>query len=313
MSRDRHLEVPHEHAGRAPEGGGQELPRGGRTGTATRRHPQSFGHLRDALAQQLDLPRGDSRERVCVGSKSYELGASEVRLLAAVGAFRVADARDVGVDGDGELKRLRQAGLVEVLPHQLNGQRTTLVTLTAGGRAVLQHYQRPSDGEARQAYYAGVVKPREVTHDAQLYRAYATAAERLQSTGNSVRRVLLDYELKREYQRFLQENNRTHRRSSGRPDRSPEEIRAWAAAHDLPVVNGRVQFPDVRVEYERPDGERAHEDLELATGHYNSRQMAAKRASGFTLHHSRGSHISGANSRGGAPPFDPHAAERVLG
>ena len=79
------------------------------------------------------------------------------------------------------------------------------------------------------------------------------------------------------------------------------------------MVNGRVQFPDVRVEYERPDGERAHEDLELATGHYNSRQMAAKRASGFTLHHIRGSHIGGANSRGGAPPFDPHAAERVLG
>jgi DNA-binding MarR family transcriptional regulator len=313
MSRDRHLEVPHEHVGRTAASGGRELPRGGRGGTATRRQAQSFGRVRDALAQQLDLPRGDGRERVCVGSKSYELRASEVRLLAAVGAFRVADARDVGAAGDGELKRLRQAGLVEVLPHQLNGQRASLVSLTADGRAVVQHYQRISDGEPRQAYYAGVVKPREVTHDAQLYRAYATAAERLQSTGNSVRRVLLDYELKREYQRFLQENNRTHRRSSGRPDRSPEEIRAWAAAHDLPVVNGRVQFPDVRVEYERPDGERAHEDLELATGHYNSRQMAAKRASGFTLHHSRGSHIRGANSRGGAAPFDPHAAEGVLG
>src|SRR5262249_32845774 len=102
------------------------------------------------------------------------------------------------------------------------------------------------------------------------------------------------------------------RDASGRPDRSPEEIRDWANAHGLPVVNGRVQFPDVRIEYEHPDGERDREDLELSTGHYNGRQMAAKRASGFTMHHSRASGIRGAGGRGGGSPFDPHAAEQVL-
>jgi hypothetical protein len=124
--------------------------------------------------------------------------------------------------------------------------------------------------------------------------------------------VVLDYELKRDYQRFLQAKNVGDRHSSGRPGRSREEIAAWAAAQVLPVVKERVQFPDVRIEYERPGGERAHEDVELATGHYNAGQMSAKRASGFTLHHGRGGHLGGGTQRSGGSAFDPHVAEQVL-
>lgn len=180
------------------------------------------------------------------------------------------------------------------------------MTLTKEGRELLQQHQRTYDGEARQAFYAGLAKPREALHDAQLYRAYADAAKRLQDGGARIRRVVLDYELKREYQRFLQERNRGKRDSSGRPDRTPGEIASWASQHGLPEDRGHVQFPDVRIEYERPDGREAREDIELATEHYNSRQMAGKRASGFTICRGGSSH-----GRGGTP-FDPHAAERVL-
>ena len=58
---------------------------------------------------------------------------------------------------------------------------------------------------------------------------------------------------------------------------------------------------------------RDHEDLELATGHYNSRQMAAKRASGFRIQHSTASRLRGGKGRRGGRPFDPHVAERVVG
>jgi hypothetical protein len=74
-----------------------------------------------------------------------------------------------------------------------------------------------------------------------------------------------------------------------------------------------VQFPDVRIEFEHPDGRRDHEDLELATGHYNSRQMAAKLASGFRMQHSTASRLRGGKGRRGGQPFDPHVAERVVG
>jgi hypothetical protein len=87
------------------------------------------------------------------------------------------------------------------------------------------------------------VKPRELSHDAQLYRAYLRTAERLRDSDARIHRVVLDYELKREYQRFLQERNRDRSDSDGRPARSREEVRDWASAHELPMVDERVQFP----------------------------------------------------------------------
>jgi hypothetical protein len=66
------------------------------------------------------------------------------------------------------------------------------------------------------------VKPKELAHDSQLYRAYLQSAERLQRGGSTVRRVSLDYELKRDYQRFLRELNRDRRRA----ERDADDMRA---------------------------------------------------------------------------------------
>lgn len=64
--------------------------------------------------------------------------------------------------------------------------------------------------------------------------------------------------------------------------------------------------------YEHADGRLDHEDLELATGHYNSRQLAAKQAAGFQMSHSSAGQLRGGRAGRGGSPFDPHAAERVL-
>lgn len=315
MSRDRALEIPGED-GRRPASGGRELPRGGRSGSAKRAGQSPSREGRDALVRQLNLPQGDARERVWSHHGSYSLRGSEVRTLAAVGAFRVVNVDDLGIEPGadrwrGDLEHLRQNGLIEIRAHVLEGHRTSVATLTPAGKTLLEQHQSAGAGEARQNYYAGLVKPREMPHDAAIYRAYQGTAARLEESGGRIRRVVLDYELKREYQRFLQANNRGNRHASGRPDRSPEEITAWAAAHRLPVEDGHVQFPDVRVEYEQ-DGRREREDVEVATAQYNARQMGAKGRSGFTIHRSGTSRLGG-NSRNGASPFDPHAAEQVLG
>lgn len=299
------------------EASDRDMPRGGRSGGSTRGRQPAPADVRDALTQQLDLPRGETRTRIDAGVRQYDLRGAEVRTLAVVGAFRVADVRDVsprpaGDRWHGDVEHLRQEGLIRLTPHVLAGERTALVTLTAAGQALLEQHRHPSSDQLPQAYYAGLAKPREASHDAQLARLYAQAAERLQTRGSRISRVVVDYELKREYQRFLQAHNCGRRDASGRPDRSPDEVRAWAATYGLPVVAGRVQFPDVRIEYETRDGERAHEDLELSTGHYNSRQLGAKRAAGFSVHHSTASHLKGGSGRRGGAPFDPHAAEQVL-
>jgi hypothetical protein len=123
-----------------------------------------------------------------------------------------------------------------------------------------------------------------LTHDAHVYRAYQRAEERLRHRGASVRRVVLDYELKREYQQFLQARNRGRADSDGRPDRDAEEIAAWAREHDLPYFDGSVHFPDARLEYEDRDREFRHEDIEVVTPHYRGAHAAGTVRAGFSAY-----------------------------
>ena len=274
---------------------------------------------RDALSKGLDLPRGVERERVYVDEERYDLRGSETRTLATVGAFRVVALDDLreprdrsDESGRGDLSRLRSAGLVRaVAPLDREDRRTTLVTLTERGRTLLETH-RTRDHEPRQQFYAGVGRSRELSHDAHFYRAYLRAAERLARDGARVHRVTLDHELKREYQQFLQERNRDRPDSDGRPDRTREEIAQWAHAHDLSVLDDHVRFPDLRLEYEWPDGRREIENIEVTTLHYRGAHALGKARAGFTRYRAGGGRVGGRSSRRGARPFDPGIAEEYL-
>ena len=63
-------------------------------------------------------------------------------------------------------------------------------------------------GRAISAFYAGVRRKRELEHDVQVYRAFEREAERLGERGARIDRVVLDYELKRDYQKWLHERDR---------------------------------------------------------------------------------------------------------
>jgi hypothetical protein len=192
----------------------------------------------------------------------------------------------------GDLRELKRAGLVKIVTPPIHRNRTALVTLSSRGRALLEAHRRPNDGQ-QQTFYAGTARSRELTHDAQIYRAYLETAERLKADGANVLRVRLEHELKRDYQRFLQEPNRGRSDSDGRPRRDAGEIRGWADDNDLPYFDERVHFPDLRVEYELPDGRRAVEDVEVRTPHYRGAHAAGKARAGFT-------------------PFDPDFAQEFL-
>ena len=273
---------------------------------------------RDVFARDLDLPRGLERERVHVHGHDYDLRASEVRTLSAIGAFRVVPLSDLHDDRGrtadlwhGDLDRLRSAGLIRVVAPLDHEDRTPLLTLTDRGRHLLETH-RSRDRESRQGFYAGAVKSRELTHDAHLYRAYLRSAERLQAQGARLDRVVLDYELKREYQRFLQERNRDRPDSDGRPDRTQDEIQDWAYEHQLPTDEGSVQFPDLRIEYEWPDGRRDVEDIEVTTPHYRGAHASAKARAGFTRYRARGARVGGRSGRGGGRSSDITLAEELL-
>src|SRR6266850_6435011 len=266
---------------------------------------------RDVFTQGLALPRGLERERVHAHDRDYQLRGSEVRTLATIGAFRVVPADDLRDDqgraGDvrhGDVEQLRSAGLIRTVAPFERDERTVIVTLTDRGRDVLESHRARADGTS-QSFYAGSVKSRELSHDAQLYRAYLRAAERLHGEGARIQRVVLDYELKRDYQRFLQERNRDRSDGDGRPSRSREEVREWARDHELPITNDRVQFPDFRIEYERPDGRRDVEDVEVTTLNYRGAHAAGKVQAGFTRFRGSSARVGGSGASGRATSFDP--------
>jgi hypothetical protein len=217
-----------------------------------------------------------------------------------------------------DLAHLRRQGLISTTPYVVGRTRTTLVTLTDRGREVLEESRRTNGDERAQAFYTGISKPRELAHDSRLYRAYQQAAERLAERGARVRRVVLEEELKRDYQRFLQASNRGRRDATGRPDRAAEEIERWARERHLPYVDGHVEFPDVRLEYEERDGRQGIEDVEVTTPHYRGAHAAAKARSGFTCYRGVGARVGGARlglaggGRRGGRGFDPRVAEEFL-
>lgn len=260
---------------------------------------------------RLTLPRGPEREPVQARGHLYRLRESEARILATVGTFRVVRADDLQATRSsrdvwtGDLRSLVDQGLVQTRTVEVNREPTAVVVLTRTGKEVLDGHRRP--GETRsQTFHAGLVKPREIAHDSQVYRLYQAEAAQIERAGGRVVRLVLDYELKRDYQTFL-----------NRPDRPAdvdraEEMEAFATASGLPIVHGHLELPDLRIEFETPEGRLDYRDVELVTEHYSRGQLAGKSAAGFALYRAGGAgRPRGGGGRRGGTPFDPHHLERL--
>jgi len=263
---------------------------------------ERVGNVGEVFTRGLNLPRGPDREVVRDHHREYTLRGSEARTLATIGAFRVVSSRDLRDHHDrpldprsSDLRHLREQALVETV--RVPGSREHAVALTKEGRSLLEH-NRSRDDSARQTLWHGVKRERELRHDVQVYRAYKRAAARLAGRGATVERIRLDHELKREYQTWLHERDRDRSRSDGHPDRTEDEIRAWAREHDLPYFDGQVHFPDLRIEYRDRDGREEHQDVEVTTEHYRGAHAAGVAESGFSCY--RGSSLRIGGGRGGS-------------
>jgi DNA-binding Lrp family transcriptional regulator len=266
------------------------------------RQPREHGHAARAF---------DVRQPVRLHDRVHCLRESEWRTLRTVGTFRVVSDVDLLRDTSdqktlrNDLLHLVDEGLLERKTAIVNHHPTRLLTLTDEGKALVDRHRDPTDSGRTQQYYAGLVKPRELAHDVQLYRAYRAEARHIEEAGGRIRRVVLDYELKRDYQQFL---NRRDRPADATFD---SDLQAFSNARRLPVVDGHLELPDVRLEYETADGRLETRDLEVVTEHYSRSQMAGKARAGFAL--CRPARVSpfgrgGASSRGGTP-VDPHTLD----
>jgi hypothetical protein len=258
---------------------------------------------RDSLIHDIDLPRGDERELVLDRDRVYDLNGDDSRTLAAVGTFRVVPEQDLDTEHD-TLRHLREEGLVETV--DLGGGERGL-TLSKEGRDLLDSHNLERNGGASQAFHAAVSRPREIDHDANLYATFCQEEARLRDEHPEfeIRRVVLEQDLKREYQEFLQDHNRGRTDSDGRPGRTDDDIRDWARDHDLPYFDGQVHFPDYRIEYE-VDGREQHEDIELFTPHYRGAHAASRAKTSFRIY------VVGSRGSGGRSRPHPRIMEDFL-
>jgi hypothetical protein len=237
----------------------------------------------DAREQQSSRhERGDSPRAYYVRDRAYLLRNSEMHSIKEIGKFRVIAVSDLAKYAyggnrermDKDIRRLAQRSLVSDKTVEISQKKTLrIVTLTKTGHRLLKNTdQLPDD----QPIYHGLLKPREVRHDADLYRLYQKEATRIERVGGRPVRVLLDYELKR---------NLNHDLAQMAPEKDdPNARERIAERHGLRVVNGKIPVPDLRVEYETSELELRHVDLELATRDYRPRAMAEKAAAGFSLY-----------------------------
>jgi hypothetical protein len=260
-------------------------PRDTRPDTARTREeippPESrFRDVREPLPKEV--PPRDARAVLYDRYRGYDLRESEIQALTDLGKFRVINADDLARHGYGgdrgrmerETESLIRQGLVEQKRFEISLSKSTrMYTLTKAGRRLIERSGRvPNDQEI----YAGFVKSREAKHDAELYRVYQEEEERIERRGGRVRRVLLDFELKKKVNRDLIR--------LGPEKDDPDKKRDVAERHGLRVVHGRIPVPDLQIEYEMPDQSVARVNLELTTADYRPRQLADKARAGFTLY-----------------------------
>jgi hypothetical protein len=264
-----------------PQGSARPDPPGGRnSGPEAPAHPETTEEAREQDSTRDE--RGDTRRAYYVRDRAYLLRPSELHSLKELGKFRVIAATDLAEHAYGgdrgrmekDTRRLVRESLVTDQTIEISQKRVLrLLTLTKGGHRLLNETKELPDD---QATYHGLVNRRDAKHDADLYRLYHREAARIEGPGSRPVRVILDYELRRGLNRDL---------AMLGPDRDdPERKSQVAEKHGLKVVNGRILVPDLRLEYQTPEFELRHVDLELATRDYKPRALVAKARAGFSLY-----------------------------
>jgi len=235
-------------------------------------HPEMREQDRNPELQ--DARERDSAERHDVRGRdgSYRLSDDELRTLRTVGTFRTVNAKDVPAD---HMKHLVSSGLAR--RESVTGpdfQKLDVLVLSREGERILTDRQPLND---EQRFHPGLVKLREVEHDAAIYPAFREAAKAIERAGGTVDRVVLDYEFKSVI------NSQMNKGGSVSGEARDERRAKLAQELDLEIVDGKLPLPDCRIEYTDEHGERHHEDIEIVSKHYHGAHLAGKSSAGFTL------------------------------
>ncbi len=133
---------------------------------------------RDVFTRDLDLPRGrdvNVRASAIASTTSTvrRLGCWRLSAHSAWSPSELSALRDDARKPRQSIRHLEEGGLIRRSPLDANDR---AVVLTERGRDLLEADRSISRDERkhepRQVFYAGLRKPRELTHDVKVYRAF---------------------------------------------------------------------------------------------------------------------------------------------
>ena len=226
----------------------------------------------------------DRRTQHRQGGRTYSLRSSEIAAMRDIGTFRVVDARDLArfVYGGDEarlkydLESLRAQGLVEEKTvFRAHKSARKLVALTAEGQRIVR---KASGLPEEQRIYHGFVKPKELDHDADLYKVYQKAAEEIRERGGKPTRVRLDFELKESINRAKEAAGHMSE------DERRRLLATVAQEQGLTLDDGTIHLPDIQVDYETQEGGIERQNLELLSRNYREEGIRGKAAAGFKIY-----------------------------
>ena len=205
--------------------------------------------------------------------------------LDDVAAFRVVSVRDLVEHRFGNnafsarkgIDALIKDGLLE--EHSLrvkSGKSFGVLTATSKGRKAAWGNRR----HPQQRYWKGLVKTSALRHDTAVYQAARSEISKLEKSGATVKRIQLDYEMKSRVSKIA-EKARAKQGSKAAHGAKLESARQMNLAVD---EQGKVHYPDARIEYEDQEGGAGRVDVEVTSCNYRSKSLQAKLAAGFKLY-----------------------------
>ena len=249
----------------------------GNRGKDSQARAHANGHGPRSLTRRA-RERDPMRERI-------EFEERKRRALDDVATYRVVGLKDLVDERFGGnrfaarkgIEALKQDGLLEEHTVQVKSGKTfKVLTATDRGRRKAWGGRRNSE----QRYWAGFVKPNEIRHDAAVYQAARTEIEKLEKAGAKVKLIQLDYEMKSRVAKATEKA----RAESGAGEAFIAKQEA-AKQMNLPLTeDGRVHYPDARIEYEDAQGVSGRVDVEVTSSNYRGKGLRAKAAAGFSLH-----------------------------
>ena len=205
--------------------------------------------------------------------------------LADISTYRVVSFRDLidqryggnAFAASKGIKSLKQQGFVhEHTVHLKTGKSFKVLFASQQGRR--QAWSNRTNHDQR--YWCGLAKPSEIRHDTTVYRAARIEIAKLQKAGASIKRIQLDYEMKARVSKISEKA----RSKEGNEAAFLAKIEA-AKQMNLPTDrDGKIHYPDARIEYEDAQGNIGRVDVEVTSGNYRSKGLQAKIGAGFKLY-----------------------------